>query len=277
MEYNSFFTFLKSEFSFDRQQPLFPDEESYTFLHSDPNINMQSNNTRVNIPYDPNLYPPDIKQCEEHAKARRVSFPQHLFDRMIGKSQKEGPVDVCDCCGYPVKNKLIPLTGSCHDLLFLGSGFPLFFIFIKYGITLLFMILLISGLYNIITNVEGHDCNKELEILGKKCEPDSLTQTSLLNKAHHREYLKSQEVLNILSVLFTMVFLHVLRYRQRKLAFECDLKTVTASDYTVQVGNLPGKFNEEKLKDFFENLPLKRKEEIQVKINIFFNIIIIFT
>ncbi len=267
MANNSFFSFLKSEFSSNHQQPLYPDEESHTLIHSDRNLNIQSL-TRINIPYDPKLYPPDIKQCEEHAKARRVSFPQHLFDKMNGNSQHEGPIDVCDCCGYPIKNQLIPLTGSCHDLLFLGSGFPLFFIFIKYGILLLFMILLISGLHNVITNVEGFDCNKDLEILGKKCEPDSFTATSLLNKAHHTEFLKSQAILNILSVLFTMVFLQVLRYQQRKLAFECDLKTVTASDYTVQIQNLPEQLDEEKLKKFLEHLPLKKKEEIKVHYHI---------
>lgn len=219
------------------------------------------------VPYDPDLFPPDIFICEQHAKARRVSFPKHILDKMEGKplGTHEDAVDVCDCCGYPIENQLIPLSISPKDLVFLGPGFPLFFNFMKYGIGVLLIILMIAGLYNFVTNVESTDCNSELEILGKKCEPDYFTQTSLLNKAFHRGFIRAQEVLNLLSVLLTIIFMQVHRYKQRKLAFECDLNIITASDYTLQIDNLPKNLNEHALKEFLESLPLKKKEQIRVK------------
>ena len=252
----SVFNFLKQEY---QQKPK--DEESRNLLKSE---HLKKSQIQSNIPYNPKLYPPDILQCEEHAKARRASFPQYIVNRAMGKTLEEEALNVCDCCGYPAENQLIPLCSSSKELLFLGSGFPLFFNFIKYGIGLLFMILMIAGCYNLITNVESADCNDSLEILGKKCTADTFTQTSLLNKANSQQFLNSQEILNLISVLFTMVYLHVLRYKQRKLAFECDLHIVTASDYTLQISNLPPKLDEMKFIEFLENLPTKPKEKIKV-------------
>ncbi len=253
----SVFNFLKQE----HQQQKPHDEESNKLLKSE---HPEKRQIQSNIPYNPKLYPPNILQCEEHAKARRASFPQSIINRAMGKTLEEQAINVCDCCGYPAENQLIPLCSSSKELVFLGSGFPLFFNFIKYSIGLLFMILMIAGCYNLITNIESADCNDSLEILGKKCTADYFTQTSLLNKANSHQFLNSQEILNLISVLFTMVFLHILRFKQRKLAFQCDLHIITASDYTLQISNLPPQLNEKKLIEFLENLPIKTKEKIKV-------------
>ena len=254
----SVFNFLKGN---KEPQPKPSDEEA-----KDPLIQKSSDQpaTQSNIPYDPKLYPPNIQQSEQHAIARRVSFPSHLFDRMTCGKSHSGPIDVCDCCGYPVENRLIPICCTNKDLLFLGSGFPLFFEFMKYGIGMLFMIMLIAGLYNISTNIDSNDCSTGLEIHDKPCVHDYFTDTSLVNKALHNDYLHAQEILNLISVLFCIFFMHVLRYKQRKLAFECDLSIVTASDYTLQIGNLPENLEEEKLVTFIESLPTKNDEPIKV-------------
>ena len=117
--------------------------------------------------------------------------------------------------------------------------------------------------------MESNDCNDHLEILNKHCVPDYFTSTSLVNKANSDKFLKSQEVLNLLSVLMTVIFLQVLRYRQRKLAFECDLQMITASDYTLQVQNLPKVYDEEKIRNFFQNLVITNKEGKREKIKVF--------
>ena len=256
----SLFNFLKGN---KESQAKSSDEEA-----KDPLIQKSSDqpayNTQSNIPYDPKLYPPNILQSEQHAIARRVSFPTHLLDRMTGSHPKPGPIDVCDCCGYPVENQLIPVCCQNKDLLFLGSGFPLFFEFMKYGIAMLFMIMLIAGLYNISTNIDSDDCAKGFEIHDKPCVYDYLTETSLVNKALHSDFLHAPEILNLVSVLFCIVFMHVLRYKQRKLAFECDLSIVTASDYTLQIGNLPTDTEENKLIDFLEKIPTKNDQPIKV-------------
>lgn len=244
-----------------KKKPQSSDEENTNFIHptqAAPFFNSSA-------PYDPNLFPPNIQLCEIHSQSHRVSFPKRLYDKMQGKSiDYNEAIDVCDCCGYPVENVLIPLSTPPKDLLFLGSAFPLLFNFMKYGIALCFIILALSGIYNLTTNTQSTDCNSDLEILGKKCEPDYFTETSLLNKAFHTGFLRSQEILNLISVLLTMVFLQLHRFKQRKLAFKCDLGIVTASDYTLQIDDLPVDLKEKDLKNYLESLPLNSKETIRV-------------
>jgi hypothetical protein len=174
---------------------------------------------------------------------------------------------------------LINLCCPTKDLLFLGPGFPLFFEFMKYGIFMLFMIMLFAGLYNISTNIESDDCKKGLKIHDKPCQYDYFVETSLVNKAFHEQYLRTQEILNLISVLFCIFFMHVLRYKQRKLAFECDLSIITASDYTLQIGNLPTKpknLDESKLIEYIENIRTKNNEPIKVILKFLFKLKLLF-
>lgn len=251
MKSSNIFDFFKSK----RQSTLHSDDESHEFLVKEPaKYNIQSN-----IPYDSKLYPPNISQSEQHAHARRVSIP------FQADQQKREAVDVCDCCGYPVENSQVPLCCHPKELLFLGTGFPLFFEFMKTAIGMLFMIMLISGLYNIWTNINGEDCENGLQIHEKPCSFDYLTETSLINKANHPDYIKNQEILNLVSVLFCILLMHVLRYQQRKLAFVCDLGIVTASDYTLQIGNLPENLEEDKLKEYLQNIPIPEDADPKVR------------
>jgi len=47
---------------------------------------------------------------------------------------------------------------NTNDLSFLGSGYPLFFDYIRYCIYILVIIFVISGVFNLVTNTMASDC-----------------------------------------------------------------------------------------------------------------------
>lgn len=59
---------------------------------------------------------------------------------------------MCECCGYEISRKKIGLNVDVMDLGFLGSGFPLFYNYIKYCCLMLFSLLMIQGVPNLIIN-----------------------------------------------------------------------------------------------------------------------------
>lgn len=67
--------------------------------------------------------------------------------------------EVCPCCGFStVKGQDLNLLCNTNDLQFLGSGFPLFFNYIRYCILLLSIEFAIKGAYNLYTNWLGSYC-----------------------------------------------------------------------------------------------------------------------
>lgn len=52
----------------------------------------------------------------------------------------------------------MPLSCKVTELSFLGSGFPLMFVFIKYCAFIAMIFFLMSGLYNLISNALSDDC-----------------------------------------------------------------------------------------------------------------------
>ena len=103
--------------------------------------------------------PPNWKYAEDHLKAR-VNGPEVL----------DPPINICDCCGYNVNRNQLPITCDITELAFLGSGFPLLFIFVKYCAIICMILFLISGVYSIVTNAISNDCLtvEEIEVWLRK-------------------------------------------------------------------------------------------------------------
>lgn len=152
--------------------------------------------------------------------------------------------------------KEIGLWDGITNLAFLGPGYPLFFLYIKYCIYILIVLFLLSGLYGIITNASGGDCRTEAELSASvkdKPNPTSLlsdlmtsecllsyvSQYSLANKRNDGDSMEVQNWLNFVTVIVFIVFLHIFRWRQRVMASICDERDTSASDYTICVENLP--------------------------------------
>ena len=68
-------------------------------------------------------------------------------------------VDTCPCCGFEVDRDQIPYCSDPMALSFLGSGFTLFYNYLRYCILILFITLLTKQLYNLYTNYQGSYCS----------------------------------------------------------------------------------------------------------------------
>ena len=58
--------------------------------------------------------------------------------------------DICECCGQLVNKKQIDLCCNVRELHFLGSGYVLYFQFVKHAIFLLLTLLIGVGIFGII-------------------------------------------------------------------------------------------------------------------------------
>jgi len=125
------------------------------------------------------------------------------------------------------------------QLSHLGSGYPLYFKFIIYCIKLLVIMMITSGLYNLISNIAEGDCSSAMETTERVyCLKGYIISFSLSNKRDNPSLLQVQLVLNLLTVIIIMVFFHVLRYHFRKMEIEADMMTLTPSDFTIEIQNI---------------------------------------
>ena len=101
---------------------------------------------------DLDIMPPDWKFAEQHAKAVKPGKTKSLY------SKKDNRI-FCQCCLKPVEKQEVPLCSNSKELEFLGFGFPLYYIFFKYSIILV-LILICS--YNIVSLYWAIQANRSL-------------------------------------------------------------------------------------------------------------------
>ena len=159
---------------------------------------------------------------------------------------------------------------------FLGVGIPLFLDFIKNCIYVLLMILLISGVYNFYSDLNGKDClseeqlkkmysgksslsfKKTLKYSNKLCLLGWKTMISFANKRTNKKSVLYQELLNLAAIIIIIIMLQFFRYSQRKINVQYDENNVTPEDYTVMLKGIP------KTDDMDDNL-VKQEIERQVE------------
>ncbi len=209
--------------------------------------------------YDPSKIPPNFELAQKHGQAKRVY-----------QKQKENAHDeICPCCHLPNQGKPIPLCGELSKIYHLGSGYSLYFTFIKYSIFLLIVLLLGSGVFNLITNYLGDSCAKVADKETKQyCVQDYIGKFTIANKRDKDEHLQTQVILNFLTILLTIIFFHYIRYQVRRTKIEADDHTVTPSDYTVRLSNLPLQIPSSEIRQWIEGMstpshPLKVKKVIR--------------
>ena len=108
-------------------------------------------------------YPPCFEEAEKHYNATRIA--QNIYTENLDEH------DVCNCCGRMVKKCPLALSTNIRQLHFLGSGYVLYFIFIKHAIYMLLALFLGTGLFDILTNLMGDYCTPlELELYGDSAD-----------------------------------------------------------------------------------------------------------
>ena len=160
-------------------------------------------------------------------------------------------------------------------LAYLGPGFTLFFLFMKWAIGILFIFLAVAGVFELITNYTGTNCQTD-----GNCFAGWETLFSIYNKKNDEENVYIQHWLNFTLILILIVVLQLMRRSIKKQAASCDETDISASDFTIIVENIPKKQNinyVEELKKFFESqvitLPSNENAKpIVTKVNITYDL-----
>ena len=148
------------------------------------------------------------------------------------------------------------MCDSTLRLSFLGSGYPLFFLFMKCCMVILASMLAIFGGAAMYFNYNGGACMDP--VYKDQCFSGYQTLLSFWNAAKldtHAVYVEQYLCLAVILVL--IVLMQIMRFQIRKTAEECDQGDISASDYTIFVENIPKGLNidyQAELKSFFESL-----------------------
>ena len=138
----------------------------------------------------------------------------------------------------------------------LGSGFALYFQFIKFSIGLLVLLLAVSGIFSLITNANGGDCERPID--NKYCAKGYILSYTITNKRDDEHLLQVQLYLNLATVLLIMLFFHFMRYSFRKTIVAADDKTVTPSDYTIVMEGIPPETTDDEIKQWLNDLQVSK-------------------
>ena len=140
-----------------------------------------------------------------------------------------------------------------EHLAYLGPGYTLFFVFIKYAIAFLTIFFLVIGIYELVSNYNGTHCSSD-----PACYHGYAIILSIYNKADDPESLGIQQWLNLALMFIMIIMIQLMRRQKRRTAADCDERDISTSDYTILVENIPNYKDMnlmEKLKRLFEELP----------------------
>ena len=123
-----------------------------------------------------NKYLPDWDKAAIHRLASRIG------------TYHEDDKEICHCCHEPINKEKIPLCQDSKTLEFIGFGFPLFYMFLRNCIVLLFLLITTEGIISTYISVrEG----------AKFCSEHQAAKTAVTSEHKafiHLNYLKNPTV-----------------------------------------------------------------------------------
>ncbi|CAD8171332.1 unnamed protein product [Paramecium pentaurelia] len=216
--------------------------------------------------YDAFQIPADIKISIKHKKATKCGTP-------LEKSE------LCPCCGREVEQEQKEIGISPIDLIYLGQGIPLFFLFLKQMIVVILIIFGIMGIFSLITNSITDNClddqsdllilyqngfcenncplpqnedflkiisilkTQECQIICNQfsnvCTTTQSTKIALSNKQLDDDYKEAQAILVLCSIILFKIIQVLFRRHQKLTQDECDRGLLSASDFTAILTKLP--------------------------------------
>ena len=126
----------------------------------------------------------------------------------------------------------------------------------------------VEGIYNIIANYLGNDCDDS-----NKCARNNINLISLSNKyTQHHKYI-IQSWVNFGCAVAIVISMHLFRRVQRLTNLECDRGLLSPSDYSIMISHLHSQdCSEEEVKqvlyEFWKKIPKsdeENKKEIPIK------------
>ena len=201
-------------------------DELGSSMRSSLNPRQSLNNNEI---YDPHQKPANLEMARLHGNAKKL----YKYGTEKKNSKK------CLCCGLPLEGGAqFELCSDPKEYYHLGSGYSLYFFFYKDVVYLTFFIFLISGVYSLWTNYHGDGCD-DVVTSTSYCLRDFIGIFSISNKRNNKRELEIQAILDMAAIGFIILYMHYIRYRVRKITVEADHRTITPSDYTVQLDGLP--------------------------------------
>ena len=162
------------------------------------------------------------------------------------------------------------LLDDNEKLAYLGPGYTLYFVFLKYVIAFLVIFLAVIGVFELASNAQGDHCKNDPD-----CSGGVVINLSMYNKSDNPETMLTQQWLNLGLMLIMIIMIQLLRRQKRKTTAECDERDVSTSDYTLMVENIPRDSNidhKEELRKLFEGLPHAGAQFKVTKINLTYNL-----
>ncbi|EAR82133.2 kinase domain protein (macronuclear) [Tetrahymena thermophila SB210] len=203
-------------------------------------------------------FPSDIDKAKIRAQAYADSLTAKqikLFSRNVqvnGEEVEEKYKKINNYSGKYIREESMSLWCENIDLYFLGSGYPMYFDFVKSCLIILFLIFVSSGSYNLFSNaLMGSDCltifyhpTNTPNVPGQPeiehgCQYSWTTILSFANKRNNADLVQLQDIMNFITVITIVFVLQYLRINQRALNEDCDGLLISPSDYTVWVQGVP--------------------------------------
>lgn len=188
---------------------------------------------------------PDWNLAQNHAKACRPGRPVKAKEPASSTSiSMENPRNqLCECCLNIIHKEDVSLLNNSKQLEFLGFGFPLYFIFIKYAIALLLLQIVTYAALSISWALQHSDdiCNGGA-VRHLPGGYEGQCTSWVIKFMRTEESVSGQEiVLRFCAFLMQMVGLAYMRDVIRKTNEYYDERTTSLSDYSILLCNLPKK------------------------------------
>jgi len=120
--------------------------------------------------------------------------------------------------------------------------------------TLLAMLLCISGIYNLVTNAMSEDCPESTNDSDLFCVRDYVSTLTIANKRDHLSHINIQLVLNLVATVVLILAFLKIRHIFRRIFYKFDEKNVTPSDFTVKLEGVPPETTNEELIKWIEGM-----------------------
>jgi hypothetical protein len=173
-------------------------------------------------------YPLAHPDCKKHRLASRI---------FKGTEEDKYDFNKCQCCGRSIGEETVAIP-CCYDpakeLVYLGPGVPLMFIFTRMSMVLLTIFTLTFSLYAMITNFQGKSCDQSTG-----CDSSIFVKLSIANKILNSSSINIQNYLLMAFILLFMFIFQFMIFVMRKADKKSDELINSPSDYSLLVSQLP--------------------------------------
>lgn len=164
-----------------------------------------------------------------------------------GTSDETYDFQKCQCCGRSIGDEKV-IIPKCYDpvkeLIYLGPGVPLMFIFMRMAMLLLTIFTLVFGVYALYSNIQGKSCD-----IHGQCDGTIFENLSIANKIDDESSINIQNYLLAAFIFLFLLVFHFLIFTMRKADKKTDALINSPSDYSLLVSQLPPGTTERDLLD----------------------------